>query len=339
MKLIIKISILFFYLTSALYGQWALWGNPSLPGGSSDKGLGADKNEIFYSLTQSTQYIDWWHAQTSEENFDHKGNLITTIIRPGVIYGLNNKINLSINTAFGLRLMNFDGDNESVHHRDEHSADNFENAKGGILGDTKIIFRYLLKNTGAGDGYRIILGSGITVPSKNNLTKSPFLKSDDSYSPHRHFSMSNGTYNFISDIQLYYKRSSNPVFFGGNISIDKPLRENDYSYIPGTSLKAVFSTIYKRFDSLDGSLDFSFGIEYLSKEYWNNVPTPNSSALIVTPSLGYLFSTEKGVLSFSLQKPIFIEGSFNINESNLDQDTGVWQLVLSFRSMATKIIN
>ena len=31
--------------------------------------------------------------------------------------------------------------------------------------------------------------------------------------------------------------------------------------------------------------------------------------------------------------------SFNINESNLDQDTGVWQLVLSFRSMATKIIN
>ena len=78
---------------------------------------------------------------------------------------------------------------------------------------------------------------------------------------------------------------------------------------------------------------------YLSKEYWNNVPTPSSSALIVTPSLGYLFSTKKGVLSFSLQKPIFIEGSFNINEGKLDQDTGVWQLVLSFRSMATKIIN
>ena len=339
MKLIVKLSILFFYLASALYGQWALWGNPSLPGGSSDKGLGADKNEIFYSLTQSTQYIDWWHAPIPEENFDHKGNLITTIIRPGIIYGLNNKVNLSINTALGLRIMNFNKGNESVHHRDEHTANDFNNAQGGILGDTKVIFRYLLKNTGAGDGYRIILGSGIIVPSKNNLTKSPFLKSNGSYPPHRHFSMSNGTYNLISDIQLYYKRSANPVFFGGNISIDKPLRENKYSYIPGTSLKAVFSTIYKRFDSLDGSLYLSFGIENLSKEHWNGIPTPNSSALIITPSLGYLFSTKKGVLSFSLQKPIFIEGSFNVNESELDQRTGVWQLVLSFRSMATKIIN
>ena len=104
-------------------------------------------------------------------------------------------------------------------------------------------------------------------------------------------------------------------------------------------MKAVISTIYKRFDSLDGSLDLSFGIEHLSKEHWNDIPTPNSSALIITPSLGYLFSTKKGVLSFSLQKPIFIEGSFNVNESELEQRTGVWQLVLSFRSMATKIIN
>ena len=153
MKLLVKLSILFFYLASALYGQWALWGNPSLPGGSSDKGLGADKNEFFYSLTQSSQYIDWWHAPVPGEDFDHKGNLITSMISPGFIYGLTNNINLSLNTTLGLRVMNFDGDNESVHHRDEHSADNFENAKGGILGDTKIIFRYLLKNTGAGDGY------------------------------------------------------------------------------------------------------------------------------------------------------------------------------------------
>ena len=310
-----------------------------MPGGNSDKGLGADKNELFYSLTQSSQYIDWWHAPVPGEDFDHKGNLITSMISPGVIYGLTNNINLSLNTTLGLRVMNFDGDNESVHHRDEHSADNFENAKGGILGDSKIIFRYLLKNTGVGDGYRIILGSGITIPSKNNLTKSPFLKYDDVFIPHRHFSMSNGTYNLISDIQLYYKRSANPVFFGGNFSIEKPLSENKYSYMPRTSLKAVFSTIYKRFDKLDGALDFSLGVEYLSKEYWNNIPTPNSSALIATPSLGYLFNTKKGVLSVSLQKPIFIEGSFNINEGDLDQDTGVWQLVLSFRSMAKKIFN
>jgi len=334
-----NILILFYLLFAALYGQWALWGNPSLPGGSSDKGLGANKDEIFYSLTQSTQYIDWWHAPVPGENFEHKGNLITSIIRPGLIYGLNNKVNLSISTALGLRTMNFDKDNESVHHRDEHSASDFDNAKGGILGDSRIILRYLLKNTGAGDGYRIILGSGITLPSKNNLTKSPFLKSNEAFIPHRHFSMSNGTYNIISDIQFYYKRSANPVFFGGNFSIEKPINENEYFYMPRTSLKAVFSTIYKRFDKLDGSLDLSLGVESLSKEYWNGIPSPNSSALIVTPSLGYLFSTRKGVLSISLQKPAFMKGSFNINEGDLEQSTGVWQMVLSFRSMATKIVN
>ena len=334
-----NILILFYLLFAALYGQWALWGNPSLPGGSSDKGLGANKDEIFYSLTQSTQYIDWWHAPVPGENFEHKGNLITSIIRPGLIYGLNNKVNLSISTALGLRTMNFDKDNESVHHRDEHSASDFDNAKGGILGDSRIILRYLLKNTGAGDGYRIILGSGITLPSKNNLTKSPFLKNDEAFTPHRHFSMSNGTYNIISDIQFYYKRSANPVFFGGNFSIEKPINENEYFYMPRTSLKAVFSTIYKRFDKLDGSLDLSLGVESLSKEYWNGIPSPNSSALIVTPSLGYLFSTRKGVLSISLQKPAFMKGSFNINEGDLEQSTGVWQMVLSFRSMATKIVN
>jgi len=246
---------------------------------------------------------------------------------------------LSISTALGLRTMNFDKDNESVHHRDEHSASDFDNAKGGILGDSRIILRYLLKNTGAGDGYRIILGSGITLPSKNNLTKSPFLKSNEAFIPHRHFSMSNGTYNIISDIQFYYKRSANPVFFGGNFSIEKPINENEYFYMPRTSLKAVFSTIYKRFDKLDGSLDLSLGVESLSKEYWNGIPSPNSSALIVTPSLGYLFSTRKGVLSISLQKPAFMKGSFNINEGDLEQSTGVWQMVLSFRSMATKIVN
>ena len=129
------------------------------------------------------------------------------------------------------------------------------------------------------------------------------------------------------------------VVENSNDSNFKYLIENKYSYMPRTSLKAVFSTIYKRFDKLDGALDFSLGVEYLSKEYWNNIPTPNSSALITTPSLGYLFNTKKGVLSVSLQKPIFIEGSFNVNEGELDQRTGVWQLVLSFRSMATKIIN
>jgi len=178
---------------------------------------------------------------------------------------------LYANTVIGVRSMDWFGNNQSVHHRDEHTGNNFDNAIGGLFGDSKIILRYLLKNTGAGDGYRIILGSGVIIPSNNTLTINPFLKTEeDKYIPHRHFSLSDGTYNSISDIQIFYKRSSNPVFFGGSLSINKPFKQNEYSYLPPTSVKLTLSTIYKRFDSLDGSLDLSIGMQSLSKAYWDN---------------------------------------------------------------------
>ena len=308
-----------------------------MPGGNSNKGLGANKGELYYSLVQSNQHIDWWHDPVPGEDFVHEGNLITSILRPGLIYGLNNKINFSVNTVLGIRSMGFKGNNFSVHHRNENSTTNYKNANGGILGDSQIKFNYLLKNTGVGDGYRVILGGGVNIPSKNKLTKSPFITVNDSYESHRHFSMSKGTYNTISEIQLYYKQSANPVFIGGNISYEKAIAENEYCYTPQTSLKSVLSVIYKRFDKLDGSLDFSFGIESLSKEYWNGVPSPNSSALIITPSIGYLFSTKKGAISINIQKPIFLEGSFSSYTGDMDQGTSVWQIVLSFRSMASKL--
>ena len=67
--------------------------------------------------------------------------------------------------------MGFKGNNLSAHHRNENSATDFKNANGGILGDSRITLNYLLKNTGVGDGYRIILGGGVNIPSKNILTK------------------------------------------------------------------------------------------------------------------------------------------------------------------------
>ena len=306
-----------------------------MPGGNTDKGLGANKNEIYFSVQNSTQHIDWWHEPVPGEDFDHEGSLLTLIFRPGLIYGLSNKINIYASTTLGIRTMDWFGTNHSAHHRDEGSNEDFINANGGILGDSRIITRYLIKNTGAGDGYRIIIGGGIVIPSKNTLTINPFLTTDGEYPPpHRHFSMSNGTYNLITDLQVYYKRSSNPVFYGGSLSFEKPFDENDYLYLPPTKIEAVFSTIYKRFDSLDGSIDLSVGIQSLSQAYWNNEPSPNSEAFVITPSFSYLFNLKKGAISIGLQKPIFITGSFSGNEGDIDQKTKVWQFVLSYRLVA-----
>jgi|TARA_B110000914_G_C15491608_1_gene460941 hypothetical protein len=282
----------------------------------------------------STQYIDWWHEAIPGEEFDHEGSLSSYLVRPGLIYGISNRLNLSVNTILGLKKMNWFGDNSSLHHRDEHTNKDFLNAVGGILGDSKIIARYLFKNTGSGNGARIIFGSGVIIPSKNTITINPFLKTDGNFVPHRHFSLSNGTYNIIADFQYYYKKSSNPVFYGGYFGIEKPIKENEYSYLPSTSINANFSTIYKRFDKLDGSIDFTMGVKRLSQSYWRGEKSPNSEALIFTPSISYLFNVKKGALSIGFQKPFFIKGSFVATQGNVDQKVEVWQLVVAYRSMA-----
>ena len=303
-----------------------------MPGGNSDKGLGAEKNQIYLSLENASQYIDWQHGAIPGENFIHEGSLSSFFLRPGAIYGLTNKLNVYLNTTIGIRTMGWFTDNHSIHHRSENTSSDFDNAIGGLLGDSKIILRYLWKNTGAGDGYRIIFGNGLTIPSKNMLTINPFKKIDNEYLAHRHFSMTFGTYNFISDLQLFYKRSSNPVFFGGILILEKPIKENAYMFIPGTKIDLVLSAAYKRYDKLDGSIDLSVGMQYLSQSYWENEPSPNSKSIMITPSISYLFNLKKGALSIGLQTPFFIDGSFAGNEGDIDQDVKVLQMVLSYRS-------
>ena len=74
-------------------------------------------------------------------------------------------------------------------------------------------------------------------------------------------------------------------------------------------------------------------MQQLSQAYWGNDPAPNSAALVLTPSLSYLFSLKKGALSIGIQKPIFISGSFAGNEGDIEQKTKVWHIIISYRSM------
>ena len=86
--------------------------------------------------------------------------------------------------------MTWDGDSTTIHHRNESSLSNFVNAAGGILGDTRVLFRYLLFNDGQGAGKRVFFGGGFILPSKNTLTSDPFCLSGEEVVEHRHFSLS-----------------------------------------------------------------------------------------------------------------------------------------------------
>ena len=92
-------------------------------------------------------------------------------------------------------MMNWNVSDASIHHRTETSLSEFDNASGSVLGDSRIILRYLVKNTGLQNGYRIYTGGGLTIPSNGILTSDPYFLNGNEPTKHRHFSLSNGTSN------------------------------------------------------------------------------------------------------------------------------------------------
>ena len=174
-----KLLILFSMLFAALWGQWALWANPSLPVGSAENGVGLWAGQIMLSANYNYQYIDWSHDPVPGEDFDHIGNLVTNVLTPSITIGLSNYLNLTIKQAIGMRSMDWMGPENSAHHRDETTLSSFNNADGGVLGNTDVLLKYLFTNTGADSGSRIFFGLGLTIPSKSVLTKSPYLKDDN----------------------------------------------------------------------------------------------------------------------------------------------------------------
>ena len=229
--------------------------------------------------------------------------------------------------------MNWNQSNVSIHHRTESSASDFHNANGGILGDSKVMIRYLIKNQGDGPGFRIFSGGGITIPSNNQLTSDPYFLNKDEVKEHRHFSLSNGTYNYNIETQIYYKRPANPIFFGGFIILERPFSESKYGYLPPVNLNIALSMIYKRFDSIDSSIGYGFNILHTGQGYWNDIPAPNTKSTSISPSISFLFGSRFGAIALNLQKPIFIDGAFTSNEGDMDQGSNIWRLSISLRGM------
>ena len=261
-----------------------------MPVGEASKGFSAEKGKAYYLITGNLNYTDWWHEALGNEQFDHSGLLNTYFVRPGFIYGLSDKLNIYIHSTLGIRQMYWGGKKESIHHRDETSLTDYGNAQGSILGDSRLIFRSIIKNTDTGKGFRIYTGYGVTIPSKSVLTSDPFFLDDNEQKKHRHFSLSNGTYNGIIESQIFYRRIDNPVFIGGFMFIAKPISESAFGYLPSTVSTISLSTSFMNFDQRESSIDYGLSLVYASQGYCNNIPVTNSKSLKVIPSIGYLFN-------------------------------------------------
>ena len=307
-----------------------------MPVGNSDRGVGLWAGQVMFGFDNSNEYIDWWHdvLPDSSENFEHKGAMASSVFTPSVTIGLSNYINISLSQTIGYRHMFWEKDEHSIHHRTEGTNKNFVNAVGGLLGDSKVMIRYLATNTGKGEGTRVFVGSGILLPSKNTLTSDPFFLDDrDKMEEHRHFSISDGCYKLVGEMQFYLKRDNDPVFVGGALLVQTPIDENKYGYKSSTTYDLSLTAITKEKPSIKGSFNFNFGLLHTTAGYWSRLETPNSQATIANFGLGVLRSTGVGVVSVNILKPFFVSGGYSGTDSNIDNRVKAWRLSFGFRKL------
>ena len=307
-----------------------------MPVGESDKGFSAQKGDIYFGVQTSFTTINWWHEALEAEQFEHSGLLNTYLLQPKGIFGISEKFNISYSTTLGLREMHWYVAEESVHHRDENTRSNFLNAIGSVLGDSRFILRYLLKDAGTEMGYRIYTGGGLVIPGSSVLTSDPFFLSGELLKEHRHFSLSSGAYKAIMETQMFLKRNVNPVFLGGFIVIEYPIAENKYGYLPPVATSVSLSASFMRYDELMSSIDLGLMLSHSSHGKWNGLLEPNSESLAISPSIGYLFNTKFGAVALNLQKPFMIFGAFVQNEGDIDQRSDVWQISLALRFLSNR---
>ena len=304
-----------------------------MPVGNADRGVGLWAGQVMFGLDNNNQYVDWWHEALpgSGEGFDHEGTLTSIIIKPSITIGLSNYWNLTLTQNIGIRIMTWDGDMVTIHHRDEGSHTDFSNALGGLLGDSRIMARYLVYNDGQGPGKRLFLGTGLIVPSRNTLTNDPFFLNEEAKTEHRHFSITDGVYKAVLEMQLFKKQMTTPVFIGGTVSAVLPLIENEYGFQASKSYDLSIVAFTKLIPAIKGSAGANLAVVHTTEAEWNGIKAPNSRATVITTGFGFLWNLGVGGFALNIMKPFFVEGAFSGIEGELEQKVGAWQISLSLR--------
>ena len=325
----------------------------------------------------SYQHFDWWHEKVDgaiipgtvdPENFEHKGIFKNKSINLGFTIGLNDYWNITVSQLISERCMDWqgpvddDGNSLTVHHRTECSSSDFfdvERSKqiafGGLLGDTRINARYLLFNQIKGPGSRLFFGLGLDIPSSNIIAESPWFKSDvtlpdgsveKTYTPHRHFYLSDGAYKMNLELQFFKKRMKYPVFWGGTLSANIPINDSKYGFSPSNryqlSLIAMSSSMpfqkFKLGNLSISSVGLIFSMAHSSRSNWNDEgDTPNSKSILYVPGINILFSIKDGG-GFGVTLTRGYEYYFNENPNDIDETNKIYGVTISYRKVLDRII-
>ena len=316
------------------------------------------------------------------EDFEHPGQFNNRSLNLGFTIGLNDYWNITVSQLISERCMDWEGPvftgqeteaadgfdfdpdihtiggSKSVHHRSECSSSDFYNgdnqiAFGGFLGDTRINFKYLLYNQGKGPGSRVFLGGGLLIPTSATLTESPWTKSNvtlpdgsvvETYTPHRHFYLSDGAYKMFTEIQFFKKRIKKPVFWGGTFAVNFPLNKSDYGFKPSTNYELSFVALSGPLKEVKSNAPFmlssiglNFTVAYSGPSEWNGVRTPNSEAILYIPGISFLFGSKAGTFGINIQKGY--EDYLQKSPTDIEETNEIYAISLSYRRVLDKVLD
>ena len=297
------------------------------------------------SVDCSYEYLDWQHGDIGE-GYPHSGLLNSYIVNPALTIGLSDYFNFTISKAIGTRIMDYnevDGKPPTPHHRDEGTDSNFANSNGGWFGDTRLLLRYLILNDGM-QGNRLFIGTGLTIPSKFRLTKSPFLYDLDDedkkiFPEHRHFSMSEGTYQWLGELQFFRKLKPPIIFWGVSTSIAHPISESEEGFLSPTRFDFSLTLLTQKIKFINAALGVYMQYKYSGAAQWNGIETKNSKGSVITPGFGLIWTTKNKLgIAMNILFPQLLTGNLAMIESEPNQNLNAIQLSLGVRKTFDYII-
>ena len=294
------------------------------------------------SIDGAWENLDWSHGDIGE-GYPHSGLLKSYVINPALTFGLSDYFNLTISQAIGTRIMDYNevpGEIPTSHHRDEGSHSDFDNANGGFFGDTRLLLRYLILNDGM-QGNRLFIGTGLTIPSKYRLTKSPFIVDEitEEYPEHRHFSMSEGTYQWLGELQFFRKLTPPIIFWGVSTSIAHPIAKSKEGFLSPTRLDFSLTFLTQKIKLINASLGLYIQYKYSGSAQWDGVETKNSKGSVITSGFGFIWTTQNKLgIAVNILFPKLLTGNLAMIDSQPDQKLTAYQISLGFRKTFDYII-
>ena len=155
----------------------------------------------------------------------------------------------------------------------------------------------------------------------------------------RHFSMSEGTYQWLGELQFFRKLTPPIIFWGVSASIVHPISESQEGFLSPTRLDFSLTFLTQKIKFINAALGIYMQYKYSGAAQWNGVETRNSKGSVITPGFGLIWTTQNKLgIALNILFPKLLTGNLAMIESEPNQNLNAAQLSLGVRKTFDYII-